>query len=276
MHTSTHVESRASRSVVPVTRTKKVIDVSQAQRVVGVSIKYLGEMQRSWYMFAKTVQFIKKNKVWEILKYDSFKEFCVAEYQNLHYDTLVKMTIGADKFGKLIDKRLEDDPKYLPPPYESCYRLSAIESKIPELKFGELRDRVIEGELGIDPLREELKKIVDDIREKKMKRRKAIRKTPEELETELLADIKAEGKEEITVEEMEDVDIKSEILQLVSQLNIKTSFISENLPLLKIAIEKDTDLYTDEVVELANELESLNDKINDFFAFLENVKIEDK
>jgi len=248
-----------TKDVRPVTKT---LQVSQAESVVNTARKYYGDMQRSWFMFGKTVNYIKQNNIWEILGYKSFREFSLKEYPGIQEENITKMTRIVEKIGLDIEGRLERNPEYLVPPSETCYQLTTAQSKIPEEDYFKLREKVLDSKVSVLTLRDELKKIIDSFK------KKIVKKTIEETEEELLEDIQGES---YSSDDIPDVEVTSSVKRTIGHLAVKTAFLSENLPFLRMELQKDPSLYTDDVTDLADGLNALQTKIEDFLTTVDGL-----
>jgi len=228
--------------------------------------KFYGQMQTSWYYFAKTLGEIKENYKELSFEEKTFKEFCATEYPSFSYGTIVKMVYIMEAWGTEIEAKLTKDPDYKLPAYESCYTLITAEDKITKPDYSKLRKSVITGKLSYHSLRQKLKDMLDTVKKSAVSEVEA---NVDELEKELTEDL------EETVEEFDtDSDSESVVKSLCTGITARIEWLSENIPFLTQTIENNPDAVGEEVIELAQELEQFSEKLNGFLTKVEEVTNE--
>jgi hypothetical protein len=132
-----------------------------------------GEMQKTWYMFAKVITNIRRTESFREMvsdhskdNFNTFQEFCEEEFSSISFSTIMKFTKIVDRWEKILDARLSKDPHAALPAYESCYQLATVEEKLSKEDFQKLRKGIVEGKFGYHSLRERLKEILETAREK--------------------------------------------------------------------------------------------------------------
>jgi len=228
---------------------------------------YFGQMQRSWFFFAKVMIEIRDTKDFKNYGKKSFREFCMDEYPSMEYSNVIKAISVVENWGKELDARLEEEPEYRLPAYGSCYALIREKENIPAKDFEKLRKNVFEGKLGYHKLRDHLKQIIEE------KKGKADKKSEEEIEAELIEDIKGEIEhidDEFDIEE----EVKSELQEfriLTKNIQSSVEFLTKKVPTLSQMIAANRDLLTDDAISLAEGMDALMIKMDDFLKKLEEM-----
>lgn len=220
---------------------------------------YYRNVQKTWYMFAKSLKEVKDKEIYRAHGTLNLKEFCAREFPSINYGTIVKTIKVVEKFGPLIDAKLKDDPTYTLPAYESCYQLINAEDKIPTKKHKDLVKKIFDGKVSFYRFREEMKRLVQ-IESDRAREESGI--TEEKLEQELLEDIDTSSYDDIS-DEVEDVS-GQDVDKLVNQLSVKIDYVRENLPLLTQNLETNPSILTDDAIEFANTTVELRNKIDEF------------
>jgi hypothetical protein len=238
--------------------------------------KYYVEMQKSWFLFAKTIKAIRDTDTYKAFEFTTFKDFCVREYPSMHYSTIVKTIRVVEELGGVLEGKLKENPDYQLPAYESCYQLITVEDKIPKPDFVKLRKDIIEGKLSYSTLRDRLKEIISKFfKEEKEKIGTAV----DDIEEELVKDIESDS-DDIVVNAFEEIKDERDSGESVSLEEESDRVILDSVrakveSLSEALIEMTKDLsssdVTDAHVEIGEGLEELVKVINIFLKKLEEV-----
>ncbi|HKZ00051.1 MAG TPA: hypothetical protein VJ112_02680 [Rhabdochlamydiaceae bacterium] len=237
---------------------------TEAKVLFQIARDHFGNMQRSWYFFAKSIYLIKKNKSFEG-EFESFKEFCEKEYPSIDLKILYKFVSIVEGWADVIEARLEKDIEYRLPAYESFYQLSVHRKKLPKEELSRLKKAVLDSKLGYLALRAKLKEYLE-------KHRKKIKK---EVESDGAADVESEFLKDIKTDiddEDPELDDDTEVIvstKSISEATDRVEWLKNILPELKNQVDATNDV-PDEVVEFAKELESLSELIEDFLKTVED------
>lgn len=230
----------------------------ETEEVVNRCREYYTSVQKTWYMFAKSLKEIRDKEIFRTCGSLNLKDFCGKEFPSINYGTIIKTIKVVERFGDMIDARLSEDPKYTLPAYESCYQLINAEGRIPAKKHKDLVKKIFDGKVSFYRFREEMKKIIQVENER------------EDVNEEVLEE---ELYREITIED-EDLDVDSEasekeISTIVGQIQAKVDFVQENIPLLTQYLESNPDLISDEAIELAQSIDTMREKLDSFLDLME-------
>jgi len=268
-------KSKAKKALVKMTTTATV--AVDADHLVSAARVHFGQMQKSWFYFAKSISLIKSTG--GFLKFDpTFREFCEREYATVNYSTILKFIAIVDSWGTAIESRLKKDENYILPAYESFYQLTTVQGRVPEAELSRLRKEVLDSRLGYHSLRERLKEHLVAHRKKVSAE---VESSTEDIEKELIADLEEEdgfvGDDSGELEDRlfvppdeEEVDDEEEEENPVSVFTSRVSYLKDNLPVFQKELKKSKTL-TDSTVELAKDLESLAETINEFLNTVEDL-----
>ena len=134
-----------SKEVAITTKKSHVPGMVEAEKARNDARKAYAAFQMSWFDFAKIVAHIHNEELWAALGFENFKEFCVEEFKDVGYQTLVKFVHVVNDWGESIETRLSKDSTYLPPSYETCYTLTASQDKLPKGVSPKLRKKILDG-----------------------------------------------------------------------------------------------------------------------------------
>lgn len=162
-------------------------------------------MQKSWYLFAKSMHHISTGECYKSAGHESFKDYIEKEFPTLNYDTVLKYVNVVESWGVTIEARIKREPNYLPPTCESCYTLITVEKRkeIPKEEYSRIKKLLLDNQLSYLKLRSALK---DYLKFKGGSVAKAIVDT-EEIESELVRDIE---KDEVDLAEMDFIESDAE------------------------------------------------------------------
>lgn len=122
---------------------------------------YYGQMQRHWFMFAKEIRAIRDEHDCDILGVESFQKLCEREFPLLSYSTISKFIQIVEKLGDQIDTRIGKKSDYILPAYETCYQLTAAESKVKAEEYTKLKKQILDdNKLTVRAFRERLKDLL--------------------------------------------------------------------------------------------------------------------
>jgi hypothetical protein len=259
---TTEVVERVNPKVHIMAKGELVESTEETDKLVEQVRQYYRNVQKTWFYFAKALKEIRDTEAFRAYDTASFKDFCVKEFPSLNYTTIIKTIKVVENFGHIIEEKLNKDPNYTLPAYESCYQLVNIEDKIPKKKHKELTLKIFDGKLSFHRFRNEVKTIIDTERAKAR-----VGVTEEDLEKELLTDISTDGMDEIE-EEVSDVATGESIDKIVTLMEVRLNYLKDNLPLVTQNIQTDEELITDEVIEFANELNEFSEKSNEFLKLM--------
>ena len=237
------------------------VEKPEAEVLVEEARRHFGQMQRSWFGFAKAVARIKETESFKLTS-ETFKEFCDKEFPTVNFATIVKFISVTESWGEAIDSRLKKDPHYVLPAYESFYSLTTVESKVSKEELSKLRKAVLDSKLSYHGLREKIKELAGDYRKKI---REEVDSATDKIEQELLDDLREEDldlSEEI-VDEIDEDEGEDATQDSVLSCISRVEYLKENLPELRKQVKKSKSV-SDEVSELAKELEALGEVVKGF------------
>lgn len=233
-----------------------------------VAQRHFSEMQISWFKFASVIKVIKDNKEYEAFGYSSFKAYCEDDFPSIDYNVIIKIVKVVTVLGSEIREKLSKDESYKLPAYESCYKLTTLDDRIDKKELKNLKKKVLSGGLSYQKLKDALKVITD---KKASELDDRVDKTVEEIEAELIKDIGEESEEyidDIHFDEADDEEImKIKNLSLAS--GIRVDYLKDNLNIIQRLVVAHPDALVDEVVELAENLNILHQKIDKFLETIE-------
>jgi len=230
--------------------------------------KYYGEMQTSWFNFAKSLCKIRDTEAFKEYGKKTLKEFCLDEFPSMHFKVILKLMHISESWGKEIESKIEVNPAYRLPAYESCYSMVTAEKNLPKPEAAKLKGEVLSGEMSYHKLRDKLKEIISG-REKKIRFR-----SEAEVEAELVDVIKTDDLDAETAELEKEIGIgpgPQQFKAKVAQIRTRIEFLDDQIPSLWNELEANSDLLTEDVVDVARALEDLTPKINDFLIKLETL-----
>lgn len=205
------------------TKTKGIVIVHDSQAMREQARTAYLNFRRSWVGFANSVAEVKRSDAWRDLDYQSFKEFCLKEFSDIDYNSILKLVaIVEDNWIAAFDAKTKVDPTAYIPSYEACYMITAASNKIPKAAVPKLRKEVLDGKLNSRTVREKLKELG------------GIKTRDEVADVEIDEIVKDEAPVEIA-EESTDFD------RLASKLIDRAEFIAEHLDSL-CAITENTAL----------------------------------
>lgn len=217
--------------------------------------------QRSWFRFAQKVTEVQRSGAWAEGGYDTFKDYCLAEFADITYPTMVKFVKVIESMGPALEKRLTTVPEKALPGYTTCYELLLVQDKLPKDEVPKIRKNVIEGKLTREEVQQAAEPYVKKAEKKAEKNRIAeAKKIDRAVEKDVKATAKGKALQvvappEAAKAEPVDVegDLESNVEEQIQQLLERVTYINDNLPLVTSAIEKSSV----RVVKLAEALEKL-------------------
>lgn len=119
-----------------------------------------GNFQKSWFEFARIVTEVQQSGAWEKLEFETFKEYCLEEFKDLNYGTIIKFIgIMSSKIGKLLTGKIEKEPLTALPAWETCYQLKVSEEKFPKEEVPKLYKDVLERKISVREIRQKIKEV---------------------------------------------------------------------------------------------------------------------
>ena len=217
-------EARGKKPVV----VKNKALIKEAHERLDQARRYYGEMQRSWFYFARTIKAIRDSRDFDE-EYSSFQEFCEKEFSTVNYSTISKFITIVETWGKAIEGKLDKDKDFQLPAYETCYTLSTAKDKIDEEDFTRLKKQILDHKMSYYTLRAELKTKLEAV---KRKLHKDIEESSEIAETQLLKELHEDGDlngEDHESEFMDSHDVSDEEEEVdddvpVSDVTMSTGF----------------------------------------------------
>lgn len=242
-------------------------------------------MQNSWWNFAKIIYQIRETEAFRAVA-DTFKDYCNKEFPTMSYETLTKFCHIVESFQDTIDHRIEKNPDYSLPAYESCYRLTTLKPEIvPKEEISKLKKSVLDGKMTYASLKERIREVMSKAKEKVMR---DVETRAEKVEEQLLKDLGDEGfygEDDSIYDGIADTDtshIDSEVddeetttvsnrnlKNIISGINIKMAYIKDNLPHVTNNLERLK--ITDELIEFAEDLQESSIVIEEFLEKLGEV-----
>jgi hypothetical protein len=243
-------------------------------------------MQNSWWSFAKIIYQIKETEAFRAVA-DTFKDYCGKEFPSMSYETLTKFCHIVENFQDVIDHRIEKDPDYSLPAYESCYRLTTLKPEVvPKEEISKLKKSVLDGKMTYASLKDRIKEVMSRVKDKA---HRDVEIRADRVEEQLLKDLSDEGfydDETEDFEESDDVALPSSdsdddlemeeasvsnrnVKSVLTNINAKMLFIKDNLP--QVTAHLDRVRITDDIVEIAENLEESMTAIEEFLEKLEEV-----
>lgn len=240
-----------------------------------------GFMQRSWFIFAKSIHAVYLSKIYEEAKYDSFREYVEKEFPSICYQNVMKLIGVVDVWGDILETKLKKDGDYLLPSYESCSMVISAEKKktIPREEISKIKKAVLDNKMSNNDLRETLKSHLSKDDDKRS--RTIDVDTMEEVENQLTQDLRRSGEfddeiveadfdevEDFEVEEDEEEegDFEDSSTDTEKALMSRVEYLLDNLPAQTKTLKK---TISDGTVHLAENLEKLMEVID---IYLERVQ----
>jgi len=253
-------------------------------------------MQRSWFLFAKSIHTIHMSKIYEKAGFTSFKEYVETDFPTLSYSVIDKFVHIIESWGEALEMRINRDEEYKIPAYEACYSLIAAEKKaeIPKEELSRIKKAVLDNTISYHRLRDSLREHIDS--------KRALRSDAsidvdavEEVENQLAEELRSsgeldsftDGSEEFDLDdpespdEDEDFDFdeaeeeveveKANMKSDVKTLAMHVDFLLDNLPSYCEAVG----VIDEGTVVLAEKLEKLIGILDNFLDHLDEIGKED-
>lgn len=234
-------------------------------------------MQRSWFVFGKTISQIYESKAWVLSHPEAqFSEYCESEFSSLSYQNIMKIIAVVKAHGEAIETRVKKDSTYKIPTYDACYQVVVIADKkdIPKEEVSKFKKDVLDGRMLYRDIKARLKEIFSKRTEKT---KEEIEKSSKELQTKLVRELEGEdldGFDQDDFEEVEDEDTGEADLDEVDEdedtgiesaitaTQVRVDYLNDNLRDLIKRVESDG--VSDEATTLAEKLEKLHENIDKF------------
>jgi hypothetical protein len=244
---------------------KKKAEVKTAEDMVDhVRVAYRN-FRSSWFEFAKSITSVHDSEAWNKIGYVNFKEYCIAEFADMNYSTIVKfVSVMHSEIGILLGTKVEKDPDTQLPAWETCYQIKIAEKNLPE---------------------EEMPKLYRDVLDCNLSRDKVIKKIIELKNKGLILAVAKIGDEEafgdvIDVEPGEDEDSDEVISDEIDEIEIQAKFLIDLSKKLEKGVESlagQVEEGTELTVKLAEVLyERLIPVLNMYVDKIESLTSEDE
>jgi serine/threonine protein kinase len=127
--------------------------------VSDVRIAY-NNFQSSWFHFAGLITKIHDESIWSTLGHGSFKEYCLVEFNDMNYSTIIKfINVMHSHIGSLLGKKVTKDPSAHLPAWETCYQLKIAESRLPKEEMPVLYKDVLDGNASLNKIKKKIREI---------------------------------------------------------------------------------------------------------------------
>ncbi len=137
-------------------------------------------MQRTWWDFAKVIHKIRTTEAYKSADYETFKDFCEAEYPSTNYKVILKFCAIAESLGHVIESKLEKDKEYALPAYESCYTLTTLNPEaVSREEIARIKRDVLEKKLSWHKLKDRVKELIET---KRKEAKEFVKKSEDEIE----------------------------------------------------------------------------------------------
>jgi len=221
--------------------------------------------QFSWFQFAKKVKTVQDTDEWIKAGYENFKEYCLEEFPDVAYTTILKFIKVVDSMGQALDQRLIKSPSDGLPAFTTCYDFLTHQDRIPKDEVPKIRKAIIEGKLTRHEMMEKVEPFIQKGNAKDDKRRAAEAK---KIDAAVASDVKPKSQKVVPIKPEqspeakaevdaldEDGDLTPDIDKQVLQLLERVTYLNDNLPLITAALTT----QSLPVVKLAEALEKLNE-----------------
>jgi len=214
---------------------KKVDELVAAEELVGeVRIAY-SNFRSSWFEFARAITTVHDSDAWNKLGHASFKDYCLSEFTDMNYSTIVKFVgVMHGQIGRLLGSKVDKDPAASLPAWETCYQVQVAEKRLPEKEMPKLYKEVLDCNATLATIKDKIRKVGF---------KHAILKEKETIKDEDV--FKASDKEEI-------VDIETDAV--IDEIEEQAKFLIDVAKRLKKGLEALTEqvsIGTDKTVLLA-------------------------
>jgi hypothetical protein len=220
--------------------------------------------QFSWFQFAKKVKVVQDTDEWEKAGYENFKEYCLDEFPDVAYTTILKFIKVADSMGQALDQRLIKSPADGLPAFTTCYDFLTHQDRIPKDEVPKIRKAIIEGKLTRHEMMEKVEPFIQKGHAKDDKRRADEAK---KIDAAVAGDAKPKAAASKVVpikpepaakaDDVLDVDgdLATDVDKQVLQLLERVKYLNDNLPIVTAAVT----VQSVAVVTLAEALEKLTE-----------------
>lgn len=269
---------------------KLIVAKKEEEKVLDQARELFSTMQKSWWEFAKLIYSIKEGELFKVKGYETFKDYCEADYTEVNYKTILKFCTIVENWGKHIESKIAKDAEYRIPAYESCYAVISVkEGSLPKEDVDKLKRDVLEKKLSYHRLREKMKELLDS---KRKETREFVKKSSEDikrLEDDLSSQIDDEEAEDTEFtdsdddaenvfdnfedSELEDLnpdDFESDDDALLAKVGKYTKDLSESLGVLNDKVHEMK--YDKKLRSLAVDLDGLSQTVSDVLTVIEEMQ----
>jgi len=119
-----------------------------------------GNFRSSWFEFARAITIVHDSDAWNKLGHPSFKDYCLEEFTDMNYSTIVKF-IGVmhGQIGRLLGSKVDKDPAASLPAWETCYQVQVAEKRLPEKEMPKLYKEVLDCNATLATIKEKIRKV---------------------------------------------------------------------------------------------------------------------
>ena len=138
---------------------KKKAEIAVDDLVKDVRVAY-SNFRSSWFEFAGLITKVHDDEAWTKLGHCSFKEYCLTEFSDMNYSTIIKfVSVMHSHLGKMLGSKVDKDPKASLPAWETCYQLQIAEKRLPENELPNLYKDVLDGKASLNRIKQKIKDI---------------------------------------------------------------------------------------------------------------------
>ena len=138
---------------------KKKAEIAVDDLVKDVRVAY-SNFRSSWFEFAGLITKVHDDEAWTKLGHCSFKEYCLVEFSDMNYSTIIKfVSVMHSHLGRLLGSKVDKDPKASLPAWETCYQLQIAEKRLPEDELPNLYKDVLDGKASLNRIKQKIKDI---------------------------------------------------------------------------------------------------------------------
>jgi len=251
---------KAESKDVEVVKEKAAPKAAAVDSLLGEAREAYKNFQHSWFRFAKKVTQVQKAEdSWINAGYDTFKDYCVAEFPDVSYTTILKFVRVIESMGTALEARLTKTPEKKFPGFTACYEFLNVQDKLPKDEVPKIRKDVIEGNLS----RRAVVDLADPAVKSEAQENKRRAAEAKKIDKAVEKDAKKAAKP-LTVAPTEAAQIQSDSVDVNADLSAnvedqiqalldRVTYINDNLPLVTSALKKPTA----KAVKLAEALEKL-------------------
>jgi hypothetical protein len=193
---------------------KKKAEVKTAEDLVDMTRMAYSNFRSSWFEFAKSITEVHDSEAWNKLGHTTFKEYCLVEFSDMSYSTIVKfVSVMHSHLGILLGSKVEKDPDAPLPAWETCYQVKIAETKLPEEEMPKLYRDVLDCNLSLNKV---MKKIEDIKVKRDLIRVKADSISDEDafktIDVDVVDEDEVEVEDEVVSDEIDEIELQAKVL----------------------------------------------------------------